>query len=264
MRLHDRVAIVTGGGGGMGGGIAMCLVREGARIVVSDVNLEGARACVREIEGAGGRALAVQSDVTSEADCKSLVDESIGEFGQIDIVVNNAGHFGERVGVANQTAAEWDDNWGVNVKGPFYLTRAVTTHMAERKFGKIVNISSVAAKRDPTFAPAYAASKNALLTLTRVFAKELAPHNINVNAICPGFVWTTFWERLAPMLAETDASLEGMGARTIFVKFVTGNIPLGREQSPEDVGNLVAFLCSEEARQITGQTINVDGGVAMG
>ena len=135
--------------------------------------------------------------------------------------------------------------------------------MMEHKFGKMVNISSVAAKRDPTFAPAYAASKNALLSLTRVFAKELAPHNINVNAICPGFVWTPFWERLAPMLRETDPSLEGMRNREIFDKFVSGNIPLGREQSPEDIGNLVAFLCSEEARNITGQTIHVDGGVAM-
>ena len=205
----------------------------------------------------------MQSDVGSEQACKSLVRASLGEFGQIDIVVNNAGHFGERVGVANQTNAEWDDNYEVNVKGPFFLARAASEHMVTRRSGKIVNISSIAASRDPTFAPAYGATKNALLTVTRVLAKEFAPHNINVNAVCPGFVWTSFWARLAPKLAETDPALEGMEAREIFEKFVSGNIPLGREQTPEDVGNAVVFLCSEEARNITGQTIHVDGGVMM-
>ena len=264
MRLQDRVAIVTGGGGGMGGGIAMCLAREGAHVVASDLNREAAQARVAEIEKTGRRGLAVESDITREADCQALVEQVMAEFDRLDIVVNNAGHFGERLGVAHQTAAEWDDNFDVNVKGPFYLSRAAAEHMKPRRFGKIVNISSVAALRDPTFVPAYAAANNALLTVTRVMAKELAGHSINVNAVCPGFVWTPFWERLAPKLIDTDPSLEGMEPRAVFDKLVGGNIPLQREQTPEDIGNLVAFLCSEEARNITGQTINVDGGVAMG
>ena len=251
MRLHDRVAIVTGGGGGMGGGIAMCLVREGARIVVSDVNLEGARACVREIEGAGGRALAVQSDVTSEADCKSLVDASIGEFGQIDIVVNNAGHFGERVGVANQTAAEWDDNWGVNVKGPFYLTRAVTTHMAERKFGKIVNISSVNGRfgGSALSGPAYATSKGGLITLTRFLALEHAKDNIQVNCVAPGPHDTPMWR-----------ALDGGRRAAILATVPSAQAP----GDPDRLAGLIQFLCGPDATYITGATIDINGGQWMG
>ena len=126
--------------------------------------------------------------------------------------------------------------------------------MKERKYGKIINISSVAAKRDPIFVAAYGAAKNGVLTLTRVVAKDLGPHNVNVNAICPGFVWTNFWERLGPQLAEADPSYAGLDARGVFDRLVTASTPLGREQSPEDIGNLVVFLSSEESRNITGQS----------
>ena len=136
--------------------------------------------------------------------------------------------------------------------------------MKERKYGKIINISSVAAKRDPIFVAAYGAAKNSLLTLTRVVAKDLGPHNVNVNAICPGFVWTNFWERLGPQLAEADPTYAGLDARGVFDRLVTASTPLGREQSPQDIGNLVVFLSSEESRNITGQSICVDGGIAMG
>ena len=266
MRLKDRVAIVTGGGGGMGTGISLCLAREGANIVVSDVNLEAAQGCVEKIEGTGQRGLAVQSDVTKEADCAALVEETLQTFGQVDILVNNAGHFGENLGLpfTNQTEADWDDNLAVHVKGPFFLCKAVSSHMIERKFGKIINISSIAAKRDPQIAPAYAAAKNALLNLTRLVAKDFGPHNINVNAICPGMLWTGFWHRLAPLIAENDPTYADLEPRALFEQWVKQNTPLQREQTPEDIGNLVVFLSSEESRNITGQTIHVDGGVSMG
>jgi len=265
MRLQDRVAIVTGGGGALGGGISMCLAREGAHIVVADINLEMADERVREIKKIGRQTLSVQSDITVEKDCESLVQKTLRDLGQIDILVNNAGHFGERLGLpfTNQTEAEWDDNYKVNVKGPFFLCKAVSPHMMDHRRGKIINISSNAAKRDPQIIPAYAAGKNALLTLTRIVAKDLAPYNINVNAVCPGMIWGAFWKRLAPMVAAEDPSYSGMNARELFEAWMKKNIPLQREQTPEDVGNLVVFLASDEARNITGQTIHVDGGAAM-
>ena len=265
MRLHDKVAVVTGGGGGMGRGICACLTREGADVVVSDLDLERAQQTAAAAEQAGRRGLAVVGDVTSEADCAEVIQQALERFGQVDIVVNNAGHFGAHLALpfTNLTGEDWDENFAVHVKGPFFMCKAVAPHMMERRCGKIVNISSISAKRDPVFVPPYAAAKNALLNLTRIVAKEMGPYNVNVNAICPGLVWTPFWERLAPMLAQQDPARAGQDPRQVFDEFA-GSAVLGRPQTPEDVGNLVAFLASEEARNITGQSIHVDGGIAMG
>ena len=266
MRLQDSIAIVTGGGGGIGSGICRCLAREGADVVVADVNVDTARQSVAAVEEAGRRGLAVLCDVTVASACGDLVEQSIAAFDHIDIVVNNAGHYGTHVGgsVTDHPASSWDENFEIGVKGPLLLCQAVVAHMKARGQGKIINISSIAAKRDPLFLPAYSAAKNALLNLTRLLAKELGPHNINVNAICPGLLWTPFWHRLAPQLAETEAAFADLEPRAAFERYVRNVTPLQREQTPEDIGNLVAFLASEEARNITGQSINVDGGVAMG
>ena len=191
MRLKGKIAIVTGAGGGMGRGICACLARDGADVVVSDMNLDAAKGCAATLEAIGQHGLAVRTDVTNEEDCQNLIDTALEAFGVVDILVNNAGHFGEQLGLpfTNQTEADWDDNYAVNVKGPFFLCKAVAPHMMDRKYGKIINISSIAAKRDPQIAPAYAAAKNAVLNLTRLVAKDLGAYNVNVNAICPGLVW---------------------------------------------------------------------------
>ena len=162
------------------------------------------------------------------------------EFGCIDILVNNAGHFGERLGLpfTNQTEEEWDDNYTINVKGPFFLCKAVAPHMMERPFrGKSSTSPRSPPKRDPQIVPAYAAGKNALLTLTRIVAKDLAPYNINVNAICPGMVWGHFWKRLAPLVAAGEPSFAGMEPRELFEAWFRKSTPLQREQTPEDIGN---------------------------
>jgi meso-butanediol dehydrogenase/(S,S)-butanediol dehydrogenase/diacetyl reductase len=265
MRLKDRIVVVTGGGGGIGKGICSCLAREGADIVVCDLNEEAAKTTVAAIEAKGRSSFAVAADITDETACQNLVVAATERFGRIDVLVNNAGHFGASIGqhFTDQTAEDWEANFAVNLTGPFYLCKAVAPGMIERKFGKIINISSIAAQRDPSFAPAYAAAKNGLLNLTRVVAKDLGPHNVNVNAICPGLLWTDFWNRMAPMMAATNPVFAGLEPRQVFEKMVEQNTPLGREQVPEDIGNMVVFLASEEARNITGQSINVDGGISM-
>ena len=266
MRLKDRIAIVTGGGGGMGGGICASLAREGADVVVADIDLKAAERKVDELEKTGRRVLAVESDITRKPGCEALVKAALDAFGRVDILVNNAGHFGENLGLpfTNQTEADWDDNYNIHVKGPFFLIRALAPHMMERRYGKIVNISSIAAQRDPQILPSYAAAKNALLSLTRCVAKDLGPYNVNVNAVCPGLVWTSFWHLLAPLIAAGDPDYSGMSARAVFDEYVRKNTPLQREQTPGDIGDLVAFLASDEARNISGQSINVDGGISMG
>ncbi len=265
MRLKDRTAIVTGAGGGMGLGISKCLTREGAAIVATDIDGDRAQATADQLESEEATAVAIAADITDESACQDLVAQAIERFGAIDILVNNAGHFGTIVGApfTNFTGEEWDSNYDIHVKGPFFLCKAVAPHMIKRRYGKIINISSAAAKRDPTFLPTYAAAKNAMLSLTRLTAKDLGPHNITVNAVCPGFVWTNFWHTLAPKIAEVDSTYAGKSAREVFDLFIANSTPMQREQTPEDIGNMVAFLASEEARNVTGQTINVSGGMVL-
>ena len=265
MRLKDRTAIVTGAGGGMGLGISKCLTREGAAIVATDIDGDRAQATADQLESEGATAVAITADITDESACEDLVAQTIERFGAIDILVNNAGHFGTIVGApfTNFTGEEWDSNYDIHVKAPFFLCKAIAPHMIERRYGKIINISSAAAKRDPTFLPTYAAAKNAMLSLTRLTAKDLGPHNITVNAVCPGFVWTNFWHTLAPKIAEVDPTYAGKSAREVFDLFIANSTPMQREQTPEDIGNMVAFLASDEARNVTGQTINVSGGMVL-
>jgi NAD(P)-dependent dehydrogenase (short-subunit alcohol dehydrogenase family) len=265
MRLQDRVAVVTGGGGGIGSGICLALAREGADVVVSDIDLEAAERCVSQVREQERGSLAVRADVTVAQDCLDLVEAGLKAFGKVDVLVNNAGLFGKRLGMpfTNQEEEDWDNCYRVNVKGPFLLSKAVAPHMMERRYGKIINISSIAARRDAQILPDYTAAKNALLSLTRVTAKDLAPYNVTVNAICPGMIWSPFWHRLAPLIAA-HPDYAGLEPRPMFEKYVKDAIPMQREQTPEDIGHLAAFLASDEARNITGQTICVDGGAAMG
>jgi NAD(P)-dependent dehydrogenase (short-subunit alcohol dehydrogenase family) len=193
-----------------------------------------------------------------------VVGSARSTFGRLDILVNNAG-VASRPGMpfTNNTEADWDHVFAVNVKSIFLLTKALAPHFMERRQGRIINIASIAGPIAAVTMPPYSVSKMGVITFTRILAKELAPYNVTVNAICPGVLWTDFWQGLAAHIAETNPAFKGMTPRQVFDKRVKDLIPMGREQTPEDIGWAAVFLASDQARNITGQALNVDGGTVM-
>ena len=194
-----------------------------------------------------------------------MASDSADLFGQIDILVNNAGIIGVSGWENRDTPSEedWDQIYEVNVKGVAKASDAVAEYMKGRNYGKIVNIASVAGRQGAPGNPAYNASKASVISLTQAYALGLAPFNINVNAICPGSLWTNMWERIAVRNINLDEDLSGMTPREAFDQSIQARMPLGREQTPEDIGNLAVFLASDLSLNISGQAINVTGGSRM-
>jgi meso-butanediol dehydrogenase/(S,S)-butanediol dehydrogenase/diacetyl reductase len=244
--LDGRVAVVTGGARGIGRAIVDALAVRGADVVVADLEPDLA-----------GDEKAVRVDVTDEASVRDLVRDVIERHGRLDILVNNAG-VSRSLPFVDIDEAEWDRVFDVNVKGVYLACRAVVPHMMQRRSGKIVNISSMVGKEAIPLFVHYSASKFAVLGLTQGLAKEMAPYDVNVNAVCPGVVRTPLWEPLLDQLSAT----KGITRDQAFDEFVSG-IPLGRPQEPEDIGEVVAFLASDRARNMTGQGINVTGGMQL-
>ncbi len=255
--LQDRVVLVTGGGSGIGRGIARVLADHGAVVVVTDLKLDGARAVVAEIDSGGRRSMALHHDVTNWSSCHDVARRACERFGRIDVLVNNAG-VSKSVPFHLLDEAEWDRVNDVNAKGVFMMTHAVVEPMMERRSGKIVNISSMVGRDAIPLFVHYCASKFAVVGMTQALAKELAPYNINVNAVCPGVLRTPLWEPLLDQLSAT----KHITREEAFAEFVAG-IPLGRPQDPEDIGEAVAFLASDRARQVTGVSFHVSGGQVM-
>jgi meso-butanediol dehydrogenase/(S,S)-butanediol dehydrogenase/diacetyl reductase len=264
MRLTGKVAVVTGGAMGIGRGIALCMAREGADLGIADLQMEAAARVADEVKALGRKAVAVRTDVTKEGDFALLFEKVKSEFGKIDILVNNAG-VASRLGnpFINNVESDWDLVWAVNVKSIFFACKAIAPYFMERKAGRIVNIASIAGPMNSPNMPPYSVSKMGVITLTKVVAKDLAAHGINVNAICPGILWTAFWHELAERMAKSGGSFAGMTPRQVFDSRVQALIPMRREQTPEDIGWAAVFLASDEARNITGQALHVDGGVVM-
>lgn len=260
MRLEGKKAVVTGGGGGIGRGIIRAFSREGAEVCVVDVSEETAR---RGLEDAGeGAHFALPADVTSEADAERVARTAIERMGRADILVNCHGRASALMGnpIDRITLEEWNAVFAVNATGVFLMCRAFAPHMRERKYGKIINLASLAARRANENVPHYCASKAACMNLTMSLAKEMAPHNVNVNAINPGLLWTNLWEKGHGVIigAETDRP-----ARRVFDEFVQAAVPLGREQTPDDVGHMAVYLASDESRNVTGQGLLLAGGAWM-
>jgi 3-oxoacyl-[acyl-carrier protein] reductase len=246
-RFTDKIAVVTGAGDGMGRQFAFDLSREGADVVVADIDHDAMDRVVGEIEHAGGRAFGIACDVSSRAQIDAVIDQTVAEFGTVDILVNNAGLLVP--GAIEETSDELiDRTLDINVKGILYAIRRVTPIMKAKGYGRIVNIASITGKRgDNSTVFVYGASKGAVISLTRSVARELGPFGITCNAVAPHAIMTQmmrYWDNVKK-------------------ESVTAQIPVRRLGTPEDVSRLVLFLASDESSFITGETVNINGGYYM-
>jgi NAD(P)-dependent dehydrogenase (short-subunit alcohol dehydrogenase family) len=240
------------------------MAQEGADVAIPDIQPNNAEKVVAEVKALGRKAVAMKCDVTSAAEVEATVARVREALGGIDIVVNNAGMAAPPgMPFTNNTEDDWDRAFAVNTKSVFLTCKAVAPHFIERKAGRIINIASIAGPLAATTMPAYSVAKQGVITFTRVVAKELAAHGITANAICPGVLYTDFWQKLAQHIADTNPAFKGMTARQVFEKRVNDIVPMKCEQTPEDIGNAAVFLASDEARYITGQALMVDGGCVM-
>jgi len=247
MNLVDKVALVTGAGRGIGKAIAIALAREGANVMVNDVDLQTAEKVAKEINSMGQQALAIQVDVSDSKEVNRMVQLVIKKFKRVDILVNNAAII-KRGLIEDLKEEDWDRVIDINLKGAFNCMKAVAGIMKKQRYGKIVNISSIAGKiGDLASAPCYGASKAGMTCLAKSLARELASYNINVNVV-------------APHAIKTDMSREWSEEKR---KNIIANIPLGRMGEPEDIAEAVVFLVSDKAKFITGEVLDVNGGYLM-
>lgn len=254
MRLQDKVAIVTGGGSGIGRATSLRFAAEGARVVVADINFAAASAVADEARLAGGQAIPIEINVADRASVEGLVERTLAEYGRLDILINNAGINRDALFVRvkdgeikKMSDEQWDAVIAVNLKGTFLCSQAAAVPMIRQNYGRIVNTSSIGALGNIGQAN-YAASKAGVIGLTRTLALELARYNITVNCVAPGATRT-------PMTAGIPDNLR---------EALIQKIPLRRMAEPEEIANLHLFLASDEAAYITGQVIFCDGGISVG
>jgi NAD(P)-dependent dehydrogenase (short-subunit alcohol dehydrogenase family) len=256
MDLSNQVALVTGAGQGIGKASALALATAGAHVVVADIAAAKAEETAETIMSQQRRALAVQADVGDLRDIDRMVRQALDTFGQIDILLNNAG-VTRRADIMELTEEDWDRIHRVNAKGVFFCLQRVAREMIPRRSGRIINIASIAGKGyEGTSNAAYAASKGAVISLTKTAAQQLGKHNININSVCPGVTRTALSDANLQIRAQqAGVTVEEMERRRADV------IPLRRANDPEDIAAMVVFLASAGARNITGQSFNVDGGL---
>jgi NAD(P)-dependent dehydrogenase (short-subunit alcohol dehydrogenase family) len=259
MLFADKVAVITGGGRGIGRAIALKFAKEGAAIVVAARTESQIEAVASEIRAAGGRAVTVPTDVAEEKDCERLIGAADAQFGRVDILVNNAGEYGPVRPVEEITPPEWDRVIAVHLRAAYLLTRLVLPGMYARASGVILNISSLSAKSAFGWGSPYAAAKAGMLGLTRVSAAEAARKGVRVNAICPGPVTET---KMSKDLGKILAERMGVSPEKQLAGFLD-TVLQGRGQTAEEIAAAALFLCSDHSSAITGQSLNVDGGTAF-
>lgn len=269
-RHAGKVAIVTGAGQGIGRGVAKRLAQEGANVVIAEFNKANAEEAAAEVTTFGVQALAYPIDLGEPDNIAKMVADVVTQFGQIDVLVNNAG-FNRTQHLLDIKPEDWDRVQRINQKGLFFCLQAVARQIiaqipdevkqagkAAQSYGKIVNFSSIAGRSGRPYAADYSASKWAVISITQSAALAFAPYNINVNAVCPGVVPTPMWTDIDRVQAERFGLDQGGWMQ----KTIDG-IPLKRAATSEDLAAAVSFLCSTDADYITGQTLNVDGGIEM-
>jgi len=260
MKLANKVAIVTGSGRGIGRAIAKRFAAEGAAVLVTARTAAECEAVAKEITAAGGKAAAVAADVSKTADCERIVAAARQQFGRVDILVNNAGIYGPVKPIEEIAPEEWDATQAVNLRSAFVLMHLVLPEMYKRQSGVIVNIASISAKAAFPWGGAYAASKAGMLGLTRIAAAEAARQGVRVNAICPGPVFET---KMSKDLGAVLSARLGVDNEKQKEDFIQGVLQ-GRPQTADEIAAAALFFASDEASAITGQSLNVDGGVIYG
>jgi NAD(P)-dependent dehydrogenase (short-subunit alcohol dehydrogenase family) len=253
--LDGRVAIVTGGAKGIGRGCCEVLAEAGACVVIADIEQERAEASAKEI---GSGAIAVRHDVRKAESAKELVAKTKEKFGRVDILVNNAGVGPNPAPIQDLTEEEFDRVLDINLRGVFLTTRAVVPSLIEQGSGRVINVASIVGQTGFAMIVPYAASKFAVIGVTQCLAHELAPYGITANAVCPGIVETDLHSRVVEQFSGIQGTTVDEGW-----DYFRNRIPLHRFQTPRDLGQMIAFLASDRAQNITGSTFNVDGGWEM-
>ena len=280
MKLDGKVSLVSACGRGIGKEIALTLAREGSNLIINSFSEENTQALAKEIEGLGVKVVAVAGDITRSAVILETVTAGIEAFGQIDILVNNVGggsvaEIDDKDNPLAEVEAMWDGTYAMSLKAPVLMCEAVMPHLMEKKSGKIINISSLAGRPGMPhvdlvpLSSSYHSAKAGLIRYTQLLADQMGRHNINVNAICPGIIYTDGWKEISEAMVKNHTSYKGEDPREWFLgvsggKYAAGGLPqtpMRREQTTADIAEAVLFLASEASANITGQTLNVDGGM---
>lgn len=255
--LTGKAAIVTGGGTGIGRGIAVALAQHGADVMVCDMNIDGAKETVKMIEAEGRKGYAFKMDVTCEEDAANMAKTCVEQFGHIDLMYNNAGTISMNT-IEDMSLADWEKIFAVNCRGVFLCSRAVIPQMKKQGGGRIINTASQAGKTGLNLLTHYCATKAAVIGFTKGLALELCKDNILVNCFCPGSVMTDMTRREAQWASERNG-----GEPEDYIKLWEDAIPLSRYAQPEDIANIAVFLASDYASYMTGQAVNISGGQEM-
>jgi meso-butanediol dehydrogenase/(S,S)-butanediol dehydrogenase/diacetyl reductase len=266
MQFKDKLAVVTGGASGIGKGVSQVLLERGAQVALIDLNQKGLKTATSSLKKHNENISIFACDVTDRNTLAKTVDLIESELGPIEILVNAAGVIAAE-GFEDTLVSrieDWDITYTVNVKGTVIASELIAENMKPRRRGKIVNIASHGGRRGAGGSlSAYTASKAAVIHYTQSLAMDMAPHNINVNSVCPGTIWTPMWEKIAERRIRSNSKMDGMTPREVYDKFIEEECPMKKEQTSEDIAKAVAFFASEDANVITGQSLNVNGGTRM-